>query len=54
LTADFEVQKKPGWYPILTYCDYRTVELSKKKLALLDEEVPVAILTFTTTENTVL
>lgn len=42
------MQKQAGLVSDCKLIDYRTVELSK--LALIEDEVPVAILTFTTTE----
>lgn len=48
MSADFEAQTQAGLVSDCKLIDYRTVELSK--LALLENEVPVAVLTFVTTE----
>ncbi|KAJ3373456.1 Multifunctional pyrimidine synthesis protein CAD [Kappamyces sp. JEL0680] len=48
LTADLDVQKQAGFISDCKLIDYRNVELSK--LTLLNDEVPVAVLSFQTTE----
>ena len=48
MTAEFDAQKKAGLLSDCKLIDYRNVELSK--LALLEDELPVAMIHFQTTE----
>lgn len=48
MVAEFDVQKKAGLVSDCKLIDYRNVELSK--LSLLEDELPIALIHFQTTE----